>query len=236
MATSRGYVLYPPVTPFLARIELALFRTSLLGFRFFPAIASGLVTVLTGLTARAMGGGPQAMLMSAFAASIAGPVFFSGSFMSYMSFDLLWWVMAAWCVARLIESGDARWWLGVGAAIGLGLMTKYTMAFFAVALLGAMLLTPNRHYLRSAWFWCGVALALLLLVRASFHQPCSRRPTRKRVVPVFGGPRPCPTLFVERPSHACSQAIKLTWPVNPDKRWALPFAVSTTASGSVVLS
>jgi 4-amino-4-deoxy-L-arabinose transferase-like glycosyltransferase len=158
-----GYVVYPPVTVFLARIELALFGTSLIGFRFFAAIACGFVAVLTGLTARAMGGGRQAMLVSAFAASIGGAVFFSGSFMSYMSFDLLWWVAVAWCVARLLESGDARWWLGIGTFIGLGRMTKYTMAFFAVALLGAMLLTPNRRYLRSAWFWCGMALALLVV-------------------------------------------------------------------------
>ncbi len=154
-----GYVLYPPVTPFLARVELGLFGTSLIGFRFFPAIASGLVAVLTGLTARAMGGGRQAMLMSGVAASIAGPIFFSGSFMSYMSFDLLWWVLASWCVARLIQSDDPRWWVGVGAAIGLGLMTKYTMAFFAAGVLGGMVLTSNRRYVRSGWFWCGVGLA-----------------------------------------------------------------------------
>jgi 4-amino-4-deoxy-L-arabinose transferase-like glycosyltransferase len=158
-----GYVVYPPVTAFLAHIELALFGTSLIGFRFFAAIASGFVAVLTGLMARAMGGGRQAMLVSAFAASIGGPVFFTGSFMSYMSFDLLWWVAVAWCASRLLQSDDARWWLGIGAAIGLGLMTKYTMAFFAVALLGATLLTPNRRYFRSAWFWCGVALALLIV-------------------------------------------------------------------------
>jgi 4-amino-4-deoxy-L-arabinose transferase-like glycosyltransferase len=158
-----GYVVYPPVTAFLARIELAFFGTSLIGFRFFAAIASGFVAVLTGFMARAMGGGRQAMLVSAFAASIGGPVFFTGSFMSYMSFDLLWWVAVAWCVSRLLQSDDARWWLGIGAAIGLGLMTKYTMAFFAVALLGAMLLAPNRRYFRSAWFWCGVALALLIV-------------------------------------------------------------------------
>ncbi len=157
-----GYVLYPPVTPFLARIELLLFGPSLIGFRLFPAIASGLVTVLTGLTARAMGGGRQAMLMSAFAASIGGAIFFTGSFMSYMSFDLLCWVAVAWCVARLIQSGDARWWLGIGGAIGLGLMTKYTMVFFAAALVGSVLLTPNRRSVLSAWFWCGVALALLI--------------------------------------------------------------------------
>jgi len=158
-----GYVVYPPVTAFLGRIELVLFGTSLVGFRFFAAIACGIMAVLTGLMARAMGGGRQAMLVSAFAASIGGAVFFTGSFMSYMSFDLLWWVAVAWCAVRLLESGDARWWLGIGAFVGLGLMTKYTMAFFVAALLGAMLLTPNRRYLRSPWFWCGVALALLIV-------------------------------------------------------------------------
>lgn len=156
-----GYVVYPPVTAFLARIELELFGTSLIGFRFFAAIACGLVAVLTGFMARALGGGRQAMLVSAFAASIGGAVFFTGSFMSYMSFDLLWWVGVAWCVVKLAESGDARWWLGIGAFIGLGLMTKYTMALFAVALLGAMLFTPDRRYFRNSRFWWGVALALL---------------------------------------------------------------------------
>ena len=77
-----GYVVYPPVTAFLARIELAFFGTSLVGFRFFAAIACGLVAVLTGLMARSIGGSRQAMLMSAFAASIGGIVFFTGSFMS----------------------------------------------------------------------------------------------------------------------------------------------------------
>jgi 4-amino-4-deoxy-L-arabinose transferase-like glycosyltransferase len=158
-----GYVVYPPVTAFLGRIELVLFGTSLIGFRVFAAIASGLVAVLTGLMARAMGGGRQAMLVSAFAASIGGPTFFTGSFMSYMSFDLWWWVAVAWCVVRLLESEDPRWWLGIGAFIGLGFMTKYTIAFFVMALLGGMLLTPNRRYLRSRWFWCGVVLTLLIV-------------------------------------------------------------------------
>ncbi|MFZ1085497.1 MAG: glycosyltransferase family 39 protein [Terracidiphilus sp.] len=158
-----GYVVYPPVTAFLGRIELTLFGSSLIGFRFFAAIACGIVAVLTGLMARAMGGGRQAMLASAFAASFGGAVFFTGSFMSYMSFDLLAWVAVAWCVTRLLQSGDARWWLGIGVFIGLGLMTKYTMAFFAAALLCALLLTPNRRFLRSPWFWCGMALTLLIV-------------------------------------------------------------------------
>ncbi|HTX75245.1 MAG TPA: glycosyltransferase family 39 protein [Terracidiphilus sp.] len=158
-----GYVVYPPITAWLGRIELVLFGTSLPGFRVLPAVASGLLAVLTGLIARDLGGGRKAMLVAGFAASIGGSTLFAGSFMSYMSFDLLWWVGAAWCVARLLRTGDGRWWLGVGAFIGLGLMTKYTMAFFALGTLGGMLLTENRRHLRSGWFWAAVALAMAIV-------------------------------------------------------------------------
>jgi hypothetical protein len=34
-----GYIPYPPVIAFLARIELEVFATSLRGFRFFSAVA-----------------------------------------------------------------------------------------------------------------------------------------------------------------------------------------------------
>ena len=50
-----GYVVYGPVTAVLGRTELAIFGTSLTGFRFFPALAQGLVLVLTGLIARELG-------------------------------------------------------------------------------------------------------------------------------------------------------------------------------------
>ena len=55
------YVVYPPLTAWLARAELTVFGTSLMGYRFLPALAIGMVSVLAGLIARAMGGGRRAM-------------------------------------------------------------------------------------------------------------------------------------------------------------------------------
>jgi 4-amino-4-deoxy-L-arabinose transferase-like glycosyltransferase len=156
------YVVYAPLTAWLARVELVVFGTSLMGYRLLPAVSVGLVSVLAGLMARAMGGRRRSMLVAAVAAGIAGPIAFSGSFLSYMSFDVLWWVLVAWATVRLLETNDARWWIAIGAGMGLGLLTKYTIVFFATGLLVGMLLTPNRRYFRSAWFWCGVALALAL--------------------------------------------------------------------------
>lgn len=156
------YVVYPPLTAWLARAELLAFGTSLIGYRFLPALAIGMVSVLAGLIARAMGGGRRAMLVAAVASGIAGPVSFAGSFFSYMSFDLVWWVAVAWAAALLLRTRDPRWWIGIGAAIGLGLLTKYTILFFVAGLLAGMLFTPNRRYLRSGWFWCGVAVAIAM--------------------------------------------------------------------------
>jgi 4-amino-4-deoxy-L-arabinose transferase-like glycosyltransferase len=73
-----GYVAYPPVTPFIARVALSLFGPSLIGLRFFAALAQGVVLVLTGLMVRELGGGRQAQIVAAFAAAIGGVAFSAG--------------------------------------------------------------------------------------------------------------------------------------------------------------
>lgn len=157
-----GYVVYPPLTPFLARVEVLLFGTSLRGFRFFVAVAQGLALILTGLSARAMGAKREGQLLAAAAIAVSGFSLFNGGFMSYSSFDYLWWVVAAWCVTRMLAGNNPRWWLGVGTAIGLGLMTRYTIGVLIVGILAGLLFTPARRNFRSAWFWISAALASLI--------------------------------------------------------------------------
>jgi len=51
-----GFVVYPPVTPLIGRLELLLFGTSLIGFRLFAAVAVSAIMVITGLMAKELGG------------------------------------------------------------------------------------------------------------------------------------------------------------------------------------
>ncbi len=159
-----GFVEYPPLTPFLARIELGLFGLSLVGARMFPALAQGLVLVLTGLMMRALGGRRVTQIVAALGAAIAPIALIQGSLIQYVTFDFLWSVLIAYLVIRLLKSEDPRWWIPIGAVIGLGMMTKYTMAFFVAGLVGGILLTDARRYLRSPWLWGGVALSLLIFL------------------------------------------------------------------------
>ena len=157
-----GYVAYPPLTPLIARLGLELFGHSLLGLRLFSALGQGIVFVLAGWMARDMGGRRAAQILAAAAVALAPAALTSGTVIQYMSFDYLLWVLVAFFVVRLLRTEDPRWWLGVGAAIGAGMMTKYTIIFFVAGLAAAVLLTRMRRSLLSPWLWAGAGLALLL--------------------------------------------------------------------------
>jgi 4-amino-4-deoxy-L-arabinose transferase-like glycosyltransferase len=157
-----GYVAYPPLTPFIARIGLELFGNSLQGLRLFSAIAQGFVMLLAGLMARDMGGKRGAQVMAALAAFITPVALMAGTLIQYLAFDYLWWVVMAFFVVRLLATDNPRYWLGIGAGIGLGMMTKFTIAFWAVGLVVAVLVSPMRKHLRSKWLWLGAGLAVVL--------------------------------------------------------------------------
>jgi hypothetical protein len=157
-----GYVAYPPLTPFVGRMALELFGDSLTGFRCFAALAQSVAIVLAGALARLFGGPPAAQLLAAVAVAVA-PVSLSAShLLQYVSFDYLGFVALTYLVARLVDSGDERCWLAIGATIGAAVLTKYTAAFFAVGLLTAVLLTPLRAQLTRHWPWLGAFISLLI--------------------------------------------------------------------------
>jgi hypothetical protein len=157
-----GYIAYPPITPFFGRVSLTFFGTSLAGFRFFAALAEAGAVLLTGLMALEMGGRRNAQFVAALAAipyCLGG-----GAVMQYVSFDYFFWVLAAYFMVRLLNSDDPRWWIGIGAAIGLGMMSKYTMIFFAAGIVVAAIVTDARRFLKTKWLWYGVALSLLIFL------------------------------------------------------------------------
>jgi hypothetical protein len=159
-----GFVPYPPVTPFLERIGLGIFGASMLGLRMFSVIAQAFSIFLAGLMARELGGGRLAQVTAALTIAFSPLPMFEATEFQYSSFDYLWWVLAAYLVIRLLKTENPRWWLGIGAAVGAGLMTKYTMCFLVAGILGGLILTRERRYLMSRWFWAGAAVAFLIFL------------------------------------------------------------------------
>jgi hypothetical protein len=163
-----GFVAYPPFTPFVERISMAIFGHSptgalwLIELRMASVIAQAAVIVVSGLMARELGGGRLAQAMTALSVALAPMALFEGTEFQYTTFDYLWWVLIAYFVIRLLKSDDPRWCVAIGVCVGIGLMTKYTMVFYAIGVVIGVVLTRARKFLASKWFWGGMALAFLI--------------------------------------------------------------------------
>jgi hypothetical protein len=159
-----GFVPYPPLTAALEHLGLKMFGLSLVGLRLFSVVAQVLVIFASGMMVRDLGGGRLAQTFAALAVGLSPLPMFEATEFQYSSFDLLWWVLIAWCVIRLLRDDEPRWWVAIGLLAGLGMQTKYSMAFELAGVLAGVLLTDARRYVMSGWFWMGGVIALLLFI------------------------------------------------------------------------
>ncbi len=159
-----GFVCYPPLTPFLEHILLAVFGLSMVGLRMFAVLAQATAVFITGAMARELGGRRLAQVTAALAVAFSPISLFEGTEFQYTSFDYLWWILIAYFTVRLLKSDDARWCVAIGAAAGLGLLTKYSIAFYIAGIVAGIALTQARKFARSGWFWGGIALAFLIFL------------------------------------------------------------------------
>jgi hypothetical protein len=156
-----GFVAYPPATAFAGRVAVALFGMSPEVLRLPAALVNAASIVLVGLVARELGGRRAAQVVAALAVLPVALAF--SSVLQYNTFDYFAWALTALFSAKLLRSGDARWWVAVGAAVGLGVLSKYSIAFLGVSLLAGVVLLPSqRHFLRSRWFYLGVLAVVLV--------------------------------------------------------------------------
>ena len=66
-------------------------------------------------------------------------------------------------LAKVSETGRDAWWLAVGAAVGVALLSKYTALFFGPAILIWLVTVPKmRHWLISPWPYLGGLTALAI--------------------------------------------------------------------------
>lgn len=153
---------FPPLIAILANTARAIFGDTLFSIRLFPALAGTALIVLTALIARELGGRRLAQAIAAFSALLT-PVFLRpAALFQPVVFDQLWWTLGFLALVKIARTGGQRWWLLLGVAGGLGLLTKFSIGFFATGALVGLLLTSQRRWLASRWPYVAAAIALIL--------------------------------------------------------------------------
>jgi hypothetical protein len=155
-----GYVDQPPLIPLIAAGSYALFGTHVLLFRLAPMLAMTATVALTVEFARLLGGGRFAQWLAGLCVLLGGVFLADGLLLTTDMVQSLSWLACGWCLVRLAQGGDERWWLAFGAIVGVSLESKYLIAFYLVGLAVGALTTPLRRSLLRPWIYAGAVIAL----------------------------------------------------------------------------
>ena len=158
-----GYFSKPPVLAWLIWLSTVIFGESEFGIRAFSPICYALTAAIGGATAYRLYNTRAAAWTAVMLALLPG-VSVSATIVSTDVPLLLCWAAALYCYVRYAQQGGL-WWIGLGAALGLGLLSKYAMIYFALGLAVTMIVAPSqRALLRRGGFWGALLLGVLLFL------------------------------------------------------------------------
>ena len=146
-----GYFSKPPMVAWAIWLGTHLFGDGEQGVRAASVLVYPLTAgVLFLLVRRLFRADPRADAMALGAGLVYAtlPMVSLGSWLiTTDAFLILFWSLALYTLTFALESGRWRHWLLLGAAIGLGLLSKYTMVFFGLALAIYLAATPRHRRL-----------------------------------------------------------------------------------------
>ena len=158
-----GYPDQPPLTPAIAALADTVAPGSLTVLRLTSALIVGVVVVIAALTARELGGGPGAQVLTAVVVATGTVFLVLGHLLATASLDLLVWSLILFLAVLALQSDRPRLWLAVGVVAGVGLLNKHlVLVLLGSVFLALMLDSRARHHLRTPWPYAGGALALAL--------------------------------------------------------------------------
>ncbi len=137
-----GYFSKPPLIAWAIGATTAVCGDGAACVKAASPLAYGVATVFAYLLGRNLFGARAGVLAALGFATLPG-VTFSGLIISTDSPLLLFWTAALWAFERGLATGGRRYWLWLGLFLGLGLLAKYAMIYFAAPAMVVAALQPK---------------------------------------------------------------------------------------------
>jgi dolichol-phosphate mannosyltransferase len=157
-----GYLDHPPMVAWLIRAGTALCGNGDFGVRIGALLCAGIASFFVYRLAREMYGRPSALVALALM-QLLPAYFLAGLFITPDTPLIAAWAAALYFLQRALLGGHDRAWWGAGIALGVGLVSKYTIALLVPATLVFVVSDPqSRAWLRRALPYAAAAVALVI--------------------------------------------------------------------------
>ncbi|HEY2721270.1 MAG TPA: glycosyltransferase family 39 protein, partial [Chitinophagaceae bacterium] len=157
-----GFMEVPPM------LSLFAWLTHLLGdgmfwIKLWPSLFGAATFIVAGRILLSLGGKTFGLVL------LVLPFIFGAYLRVFFLFqpnapEIFFWTMIVYSITSYIQTQKRKWLYVLGLSVGLGMMSKYSVAFFTASIAIALLLTGNRRIFANRHFWYGSLLGLLIFL------------------------------------------------------------------------
>ncbi|MEM8584557.1 MAG: glycosyltransferase family 39 protein [Bacteroidota bacterium] len=157
-----GYLECSPMIGWIAGMFTTIFGSSVLAAKL-PVLLIGLLSIWILLRlVTELGGSKQAQWLAGLGWVLSPAFLGSNNLFQPVSFNQFCWLLLAFTTVRLIKYQRRVDYLWLGAALGIGILTKYSILFYAAALITGLLISPQRKILWSKNMLLAGGMALII--------------------------------------------------------------------------
>jgi hypothetical protein len=159
---SWGFMEVPPLLSVFAWIT-NFFGGNMFWIRIWPDLFGALTFLLVGKIIISLGGKTFSLFLGWLPFVLDGYMRLFFLFMPNF-LDVFFWTLIAFTLIRFIQTQQNKWLYWFGVAVGLGMMSKYSVAFYTVSVLGGILITKHRKIFLNKHFYYACIIALLIFL------------------------------------------------------------------------
>jgi Dolichyl-phosphate-mannose-protein mannosyltransferase len=169
-----GFMEVPPLLSVFAWIT-RLFGNGMFWIKFWPSLFGAMNFFLVGKFIISMGAKIFALILLFFCFFFTG--FLRVHFLFQPNFlEIFFYTVIAIGLVQYVKTSENKWLYITGAGAGLGLLSKYSVAFYLISLVPALLLTKHRTIFLNRHFYFALGLAFLIFLpnliwQFNYHLP-----------------------------------------------------------------
>lgn len=157
-----GFMEVPPLLSVFAWLTHVL-GGGMFWIKLWPSLFGIATFVIAGKIVLSLGGRSFALWL----------LFLSFTFSAYLRLfflfqpnppEVFFWTLIAYSIIRYVETNRNGWLYVFGVSVGLGMLSKYSVAFFTVSILGGLLFTKHRRLLANLHFWLAALVGFVIFL------------------------------------------------------------------------
>ena len=157
-----GFMEVPPMLSIFAWLT-NIFGDSIFWIKLWPSLFGAATFIVAARIVQSLGGKNFAIFL------LFLPFIFGVYLRLFFLFqpntpEVFFWTMIAYSIIRFVQTKSNNWLYVLGVSIGLGMMSKYSVAFFTVSIFIGLLLTKHRTIFLNKHLWYGSFLGLLIFL------------------------------------------------------------------------